>query len=185
MKKYLLLATTALLATNVANAGTVGPGGQSATIGASVEIGLAPQITGVTDMDFGQLNLTEECKDANKCLIATITGGEVVTTPDWVIPKGTVHAAEISGIGNTYFDDTHTFTYSCPTGKGNLTDGCHLNLDPSDPSVGYTLYLKDFNVVGHGSGTTLIGAKLYVPKDFSGQIGDGTYTGSFLVTLNY
>ena len=186
MKKYLLLATTAMLFAGNAMAGTVAGDGQSAEMNIKAIITQKITITNVDDMNFGKVVLGDLDGDGGYTKLVTL-GTDGTLTPEGTSQViGTGNAGVVTVTPTDTYNDVQ-FDFSCGE---DLANSCQLMT-----ASGSELRVINFNVLrgdGAAAGKYSIGADLYArntgnyygsydPSDSSW----GHYTGSVTVSIKY
>jgi spore coat protein U-like protein len=174
MRKYLLLATTAMLFAGNAMAGSVETGGQSAILNVQVNVQGACQITEASDFNYGNVWLTADASDAE---LEMSSEGTITTSSDYIAK----------------FDEYGTpgsFKIECPDGvSASWNAGCAEGLDSGsgvcrlaigDDSVYITV--NEQGSVTTSSETVYLPSKLRLDKE---AIGNDFDAPAVKVTLSY
>lgn len=178
MRKYLLLATTAMLFAGNAMAGSIADNGESAILNVKVNVQGSCMITEAEDFDFGNVWLTPDASDAR---LSMTTAGAITkaANPEYIAK----------------FDSTGTagsFKIKCPDGlsatwQADCVDGygssgnCYLSLESQGAG--------QLSIDNQG-GTTSEGADetISIPSTLSlskGAIGKNFETPAVKVTISY
>ena len=184
MKKYFLLAGTALLISGQAWAASVSADGQSATMTVSATLANIGEIISAQDMSFGTIVVLPSRRPTSLTKISTLDAesGEVTLYSDFA--KGQIGTAT-RGIVNVTDDleialgsSAAFLSFTC--GAGSLDgSGCQLTGGSSGTGV---MYVKDFNVHAGSCGANYIGASLYANSNTTNV---GSYSGTITVSVDY
>ena len=186
MKKYLLLATTAMLFAGNAMAGTVAGDGQSAEMNIKAIITTKITITNIDDMNFGKVVMPSlPGGDGNTKLVTLGTDGSLTPEGDAIV-IGTGNAGVVTVTPTDTSNDVQ-FDFSCGEDIDNY---CELM-----SGSGSELRVINFNVSrgdGTAAGKYSIGADLYARNDGNyhtsydpSDSSWGHYTGSVTVSIKY
>jgi uncharacterized protein YrrD len=135
MRKYLLLATTAMLFAGNAMAGSIADNKQSATINAIAEIHAVARIEAVSDLNFGKM-LLDPTIPVDSVLVSMGDDGVVTTelTDDVVIVDD---AGSFGGAcASDGMSGNARFTVTCANGTGNPLEGGKCALGSTGYSIG-------------------------------------------------
>ena len=188
MRKYLLLATTAMLFAGNAMAGSIADNNQSATINATAEIHAVAKIEAVSDLNFGKM-LIDPAIPVDSVLVSMGNDG-VVTTG---LTDEVVIVDDAGSVGGACASDSSSgnarFTVTCANGTGNPLEGDKCALGDTGYSIG-DVTTADFtsptgkceiNEIKEG-----FKANLYKSRETTYLYGDGVINEAALkVTLSY
>ena len=181
MKKYLLLASTALLfSTNVW--ADPAPDGQSATLTANAELVPADTIESVQNMNFGKIaikGIEDGWKVIDKdVLVAIMTPGGVVTSQhaDFITSSATAPQQ-----GKVIFTNSaHNISISCTTAEGSVDPSNGGSCRMSNASG---LALRNVTMATEGK-TINLGGSLYT-EDAGIDMSETHLSTTLTVTLKY
>ena len=159
MKRYLLLATTAMFMAGNAMAGSIAPDGQSATIGVSVGMTAVDFISGATDIDFGTL-LTDG-NGEEEDLVRMSTDGTMTKLGShllYVPATGTAGTLTLSSYGRST-----GFAIECAFNGADISASSN-NQCPLEGASASGFSIKKVTIAG-SDGSYTLGATLHQSSD--------------------